>query len=88
MAPPEGGAILWCRGSGIRTHDLLVPNEARYQAAPHPDVAGCDALLPVQPDHVSKRMGSSVTGSAGSTWSQAVSVSTTASGRQSNRTGA
>ena len=27
------------RGGGIRTHDLLVPNEARYQAAPHPDEA-------------------------------------------------
>ena len=26
------------RGGGIRTHDLFVPNEARYQAAPHPDV--------------------------------------------------
>ena len=25
------------RGGGIRTHDLLVPNEARYQAAPRPD---------------------------------------------------
>ena len=24
------------RGGGIRTHDLFVPNEARYQAAPHP----------------------------------------------------
>ena len=24
------------RGSGIRTHDLFVPNEARYQTAPHP----------------------------------------------------
>ena len=29
----------YCRGSGIRTHDLFVPNEARYQAAPHPDIA-------------------------------------------------
>ena len=26
----------WSRGGGIRTHDLFVPNEARYQAAPHP----------------------------------------------------
>jgi hypothetical protein len=25
------------RGGGIRTHGLFVPNEARYQAAPHPD---------------------------------------------------
>jgi hypothetical protein len=25
------------RDGGIRTHDLFVPNEARYQAAPHPD---------------------------------------------------
>src|SRR4051794_709976 len=27
------------RGGGIRTHDLFVPNEARYQAALHPDGA-------------------------------------------------
>ena len=25
------------RGERIRTSGLLVPNEARYQAAPHPD---------------------------------------------------
>jgi hypothetical protein len=25
-----------CRGGGIRTHDLYVPNVARYQAALHP----------------------------------------------------
>ncbi len=25
------------RGGGIRTHGLFVPNEARYQTAPHPD---------------------------------------------------
>jgi hypothetical protein len=31
------------RGGGIRTHDLLVPNEARYQAAPRPDI-GATAL--------------------------------------------
>ena len=30
LATPHG------RGGGIRTHDLFVPNEARYQAAPHP----------------------------------------------------
>ncbi len=29
-------SILTCRGGGIRTHGLFVPNEARYQAAPHP----------------------------------------------------
>ncbi len=28
---------LFGRGGGIRTHGLLVPNEARYQAAPRPD---------------------------------------------------
>ena len=27
----------WRRGGGIRTHGLFVPNEARYQAAPHPE---------------------------------------------------
>ncbi len=31
IMPPDLG-----RGGGIRTHDLFVPNEARYQAAPHP----------------------------------------------------
>src|SRR5215207_2924617 len=25
------------RGGGIRTHDLIVPNDTRYQAAPRPD---------------------------------------------------
>src|ERR1700688_560607 len=25
------------RGGGTRTHDLLYPKQARYQAAPHPD---------------------------------------------------
>ena len=30
------GRCFHCRGGGIRTHDLFVPNEARYQAAPHP----------------------------------------------------
>ena len=25
-----------CRGGGIRTHDLVVPNDARYRAALHP----------------------------------------------------
>ncbi|MCO5591802.1 hypothetical protein L7F22_045794 [Adiantum nelumboides] len=29
--------VVDCRGGGIRTHGLLVPNEARYQAAPHPE---------------------------------------------------
>jgi len=28
------------RGGGIRTHGLLVPNEARYQTAPRPDSIG------------------------------------------------
>jgi integrase len=38
--PITGSEPLTCddasRGGGIRTHDLFVPNEARYQAAPHP----------------------------------------------------
>ena len=29
-------ALSYGRDSGIRTHDLLVPNEARYQAALYP----------------------------------------------------
>lgn len=30
--------VFWLsRGGGIRTHDLLDPNQARYQAAPRPD---------------------------------------------------
>ena len=28
------------RDDGIRTHDLLVPNQARYQTAPHLDDGG------------------------------------------------
>src|SRR5580693_8312906 len=36
----RSGAVLSIRltgrGGGIRTHGLFVPNEARYQAAPHP----------------------------------------------------
>ena len=31
------GLFLFCRGSGIRTHDLVVPNDARYQAALYPE---------------------------------------------------
>lgn len=27
----------YSRGDEIRTHDLFVPNEALYQAEPHPD---------------------------------------------------
>jgi hypothetical protein len=29
-------AFLVCRGGGTRTHDLVVPNDARYRAALHP----------------------------------------------------
>jgi hypothetical protein len=29
--------IFYGRGDEIRTHDLFVPNEALYQAEPHPD---------------------------------------------------
>ena len=35
---PQGEAF-YGRGGGIRTHGLFVPNEARYQAAPHPDLS-------------------------------------------------
>ena len=31
-APPQGG-----RGDWVRTSDLLLPKQARYQAAPRPD---------------------------------------------------
>jgi integrase len=34
--PEPSTCIDASRGGGIRTHDLFVPNEARYQAAPHP----------------------------------------------------
>ena len=49
--PPRGGPCnflrrlrLLSRGGGIRTRDLLVPNQARYRAAPHPEktVASCE----------------------------------------------
>gem|GEM_PF-689531 len=36
------------RGGGIRTHGLFVPNEARYQAAPHP-VASEVSLIQLKP---------------------------------------
>ena len=39
-SPPEGGLIYRGRGGGIRTHDLFVPNEARYQAALRPETNG------------------------------------------------
>ena len=35
------------RGGGIRTHDLFVPNEARYQAALRPDMIGFGATTGV-----------------------------------------
>ena len=31
---------LFGRDGGIRTHDLVVPNDALYQAEPHPGKAG------------------------------------------------
>ena len=30
--------FLYGRSDGIRTHGLLVPNQARYQTSPHPEV--------------------------------------------------
>ena len=41
-APPEPG-----RGGEIRTPDILLPKQARYQAALHPGGAGLYALTPV-----------------------------------------
>src|SRR5213592_4748045 len=41
---PPGSAN---RGGGIRTRDLLVPNQARYRTAPHPDAnRRLDAEMP------------------------------------------
>ena len=37
----EGGfrlLLLFGRSDGIRTHDLLVPNQAHYQTVPHPEI--------------------------------------------------
>src|SRR5699024_11409056 len=34
-AGSSGTGVSPCRGGGIRTYDISVPNEARYQAAPH-----------------------------------------------------
>ena len=51
----EGSGLCRCpgtsrrRGGGIRTHGLLVPNEARYQAAPHPGGDRAVGTLPVRP---------------------------------------
>src|SRR5690349_17449984 len=44
-------AIGFGRGGGIRTHDLFVPNEARYQAAPHPEAWTSLADRRGRPDH-------------------------------------
>ena len=38
-------AKIMSRGDMIRTCDLLVPNQSRYQAAPRPDGSTCDPLL-------------------------------------------
>ena len=43
----ESGSVLRGRAGGIRTHDLLVPNEARYQAALQP---GSGESLPDRAD--------------------------------------
>lgn len=42
----RGVGVSGCRGGGIRTHGLFVPNEARYQAAPHP-VASLQSLMQI-----------------------------------------
>ncbi len=34
---PSLTVFCYGRGDEIRTHDLFVPNEALYQAEPHPD---------------------------------------------------
>src|SRR5881397_3324537 len=31
--------VVYSRGAGIRTRDLLNPIQARYQAAPHPEIS-------------------------------------------------
>ena len=36
-SPPSGWTFLFGRSGGIRTRGLLDPNQARYQASPHPD---------------------------------------------------
>ena len=47
---PRGPSM--CRDGGIRTHDLFVPNEARYQAAPHPDCGSDSSRTPTpSPNH-------------------------------------
>ena len=39
-------APLWFfgRSDGIRTHGLLVPNQAHYQTVPHPDISDLDSI--------------------------------------------
>ncbi len=43
-----------CRGGGIRTHGLFVPNEARYQAAPHPVVELCTLCSGLDVPHAAR----------------------------------
>ena len=31
-------SVFYGRSDGIRTHDLLVPNQAHYQTVPHPEI--------------------------------------------------
>lgn len=38
-------AVVDCRGGGIRTHGLFVPNEARYRAALHPEMEYKDTIF-------------------------------------------
>ncbi len=40
-APAQAGLDETGRGARIRTGDLLLPKQARYQAAPHPVLKGC-----------------------------------------------
>jgi hypothetical protein len=49
------------RGGGIRTRDLLVPNQARYRTAPHPDEnsASC-TVAKLQSYYVERRSSTSI----------------------------
>ena len=46
------------RSDGIRTHDLLVPNQAHYQAVPHPDIQffGDSDPRPLRPEQFPKEI--------------------------------
>ena len=51
--PKKGGPVKVGRSGGIRTRGLLDPNQARYQASPHPDSL---CIIPEIPESVKRQI--------------------------------